>query len=29
MQENIKQRLLTLVTSAVFFIYVIGFKFKV
>jgi len=28
-RENIKQRLLTLVTSAVFFIYVIGFKFKV
>ena len=29
MQENVKQRLLTGITSAIFFIYVLGFKFKV
>ena len=29
LQENVKQRLLTGMTSAIFFIYVLGFKFKV
>ena len=29
LQENVKQRLLTGITSAIFFIYVLGFKFKV